>query len=81
VRNIQSNPRVALVVDHYVEDWQRLWYVLVHGNASVLESGQDQVDAVGLLRRKYHQYRDMDIDQNPVIQIIPHRVISWAGGE
>jgi PPOX class probable F420-dependent enzyme len=79
VRNIQGNPRAALVVDHYSEDWRHLWYVLVHGDALVLEIGQDQAAAVSLLRQKYRQYQEMDIDQNPVIKIIPRRVISWAG--
>jgi PPOX class probable F420-dependent enzyme len=79
VRNIQSNPRAALVVDHYAEDWRCLWYVLVHGDALVLEAGQDQAVAVRMLRQKYRQYQEMDIDRNPVIKIIPHRVISWAG--
>jgi hypothetical protein len=66
-------------VDHYSEDWRHLWYVLVHGDALVLEIGQDQAAAVSLLRQKYRQYQEMDIDQNPVIKIIPRRVISWAG--
>jgi len=79
VRNIQSNSRVALVVDHYDEDWRHLWYVLVHGDALVLEVGQEQTAAVRLLRQKYPQYQGMDIDQNPVIKIVPRRVTSWAG--
>jgi len=78
VRNIQANPRVALVVDHYAEDWRRLWYVLVQGEAVVLGVGQEQATAVRLLRRKYQQYQEMDIDQNPVIKIVPNRVISWT---
>ena len=28
VRNILSNPNVALVIDHWQEEWQGLWYVL-----------------------------------------------------
>ena len=35
VRNILANPQVSLVVDHYEEDWQRLWYVLVLGRAGL----------------------------------------------
>ena len=79
VRNIQSNPKVSLVVDHYEEDWRHLWYLLVHGDALLLEVGQEQSEAVRLLRQKYQQYQHMDIDQNPVIKITPTRVISWAG--
>lgn len=78
VRNIQANSRVALVVDHYEEDWGRLWYLLITGEAELLQEGDEQAAAVGLLREKYQQYRDMAIDQNPVIKITPTRVVSWG---
>ena len=79
VRNIQANPQVSLVVDHYEEDWRRLWYVLVSGESLLLEAGGEQAAAVKLLRDKYPQYVDMDIDQNPVIKIAPNTVVSWSG--
>ncbi len=82
VRNILENPQVALVVDHYEEDWSRLWYVLVSGEARILEAAPDESDerrrAIGLLREKYPQYRDMDIDENPVIRITPLRTVFWS---
>lgn len=31
MRNIISNPRVALIIDYYEEDWASLAYVLIHG--------------------------------------------------
>jgi PPOX class probable F420-dependent enzyme len=77
VRNIQANPQVSLVVDHYDEDWQRLWYILVSGEARLLLDGDQREAAIALLRQKYSQYREMDIDQNPVIKIMPTRVVSW----
>lgn len=78
VRNILANPKVALVVDHYEEDWGRLWYILVTGEAELLQAGEEQAGAVGLLREKYPQYRGMAIDQNPVIKITPTKVVSWG---
>ncbi len=36
VRNILANPQVSLVVDHYEEAWDRLWYILVRGRAELL---------------------------------------------
>ena len=82
VRNILSNPGVALVLDHYEEDWARLWYVLVRGTARLIyhggQDGEEQQRAIALLRQKYPQYRDMDIDQNPVIKISPARITSWG---
>ena len=36
LRNIQAHPRVALLADHYVDDWTRLWWVRADGEAAVL---------------------------------------------
>ena len=80
VRNILENPRAALVVDHYEADWSRLWYILLTGAAELLEDAEDdhRRHAIRLLREKYPQYREMDIDDNPVIRITPIRVTTWS---
>ena len=80
VRNILENPQVALVVDHYDADWTKLWYILLTGTAELLEDvGNDQrYGAIRLLREKYPQYREMDIEENPVIKITPGRAVAWA---
>ena len=53
IRNILENPRVAFLVHHYEEDWQQLYYVLIRGTASVLESGPERQRALLLLEDKY----------------------------
>ena len=78
VKNIRENAQVALVVDHYDEDWQKLSYVLVSGKARVLLSGASHRKAVTLLRRKYSQYQKMRIDRLPIILIRPTRMTSWG---
>ncbi len=78
VRNILANPRVALVVDHYEEDWDRLRYALVLGTATMAEEGADHARAIALLREKYPQYRAMRLDGRPIIKIVPNRVAAWA---
>ncbi|MDE2779153.1 MAG: TIGR03668 family PPOX class F420-dependent oxidoreductase [Chloroflexota bacterium] len=82
VRNILENPQVALVVDHYDPDWTKLWYILLTGAADLLEDGAGEAEerrkAVRLLRQKYPQYLEMDIDDNPVIRITPHRATAWS---
>ena len=80
VRNIQANPEVALVVDHYEEDWSKLRYILLTGRAELLLAGEERAGAVRLLRQKYPQYRAMDVDLNPVIKITPARVVAWGTG-
>jgi len=78
VKNIRENPHVALVVDHYDEDWRKLGYILVIGKARVLLSGAKHRKAVDLLRRKYSQYRTMKIDRLPMILIRTTRTTSWG---
>ncbi len=78
VKNILANPKVALVIDHYEEDWRRLWYILVTGTASLIEDGDDHQNAISKLRGKYDQYQDMDIDQRLVIGIEPTKINCWG---
>ena len=79
VRNILANPRVSVVIDHYESDWSRLWYLLVQGSAELLEPCPEQAAAISLLRDKYHQYRQMDLKDSPVIKITPERATGWSG--
>jgi PPOX class probable F420-dependent enzyme len=80
MKNIAENPRVALVIDHYDEDWSRLAYVLIHGNARIVEDDVEYALAIQHLRHKYSQYRAMLLTQekNPAIRIEPRRVHAWG---
>jgi PPOX class probable F420-dependent enzyme len=76
-RNIRANPEVALVIDHYEEDWSRLQFVLIRGRARILHSGKEHARAVALLRKKYLQYRRMRIEDRPMLKIVPWRIFRW----
>ena len=78
IRNVSQNPWVAVVIDTYVEDWRRLGFVLLEGRARVLEDGAEHGTALRLLRRKYRQYRTMDLDGRPVIVVSIRRAVSWG---
>ena len=78
VKNILVNPQVSLVVDHYEENWDKLQYILVSGDAELLESDEKWVVAIAMLREKYPQYQAMDLDQSPVIKITPVRYSPWS---
>ena len=78
-RDVRENPRVALVVDHYTEDWSRLGWVQVRGTATHLDPGaSDHADAVAALRGKYDQYVDHALEERPVVRIEPGSVRSWG---
>lgn len=79
VRNILANPHAALVVDHYDEDWQSLRYILVSCRAELLTGNEDEAaQAIARLREKYQQYRQMELDGNPVIKLTPRRFTAWS---
>jgi PPOX class probable F420-dependent enzyme len=85
VRNIRVNSKVALVIDDYSEEWNRLVHVLISGDAEILSAGGDDPSehtrAVELLREKYPQYRSMKLGERPIIKITPARIKRWAPGE
>ena len=57
LRNIAANDRASLLVDHYDEDWARLWWVRVDGRARTVGDADERSRAVSLLTEKYEQYR------------------------
>jgi PPOX class probable F420-dependent enzyme len=78
LRNVASNPRVALLADHYTEDWSRLGYLLLLGRARILVTGAQHARALALLRERYPQYRTMDLESRPVLAIEIERSASWG---
>ena len=79
VRNIETRPEVALVIDQYDDDWSRLGYVLVQGRAELLQPEHVlHGRALLLLRERYPQYRTMALEKYAVIAITPEHVVSWG---
>ena len=86
VRDVRANPRVTLVVDHYVEDWDALGWVQIRGTARILDAATCEDDAgthghesaIDALRAKYDQYADHALEARPVIAIDPGSVRSWG---
>jgi PPOX class probable F420-dependent enzyme len=78
LNNIRNNSQVSLVIDHYDENWSHLAYVLIMGEAKVMQRGVKHRKAVALLRKKYSQYRRMAIHERPMIVIRPRRLITWG---
>ena len=74
--NIRANPRVSLLVDHYTEDWTRLWWIRVDGTAAIHSDGAQLDTGYALLRAKYPQYQSVSLD-GPVIAVTVHRWSSW----
>ena len=79
LRNIAENPRVAVLVDHYDDaNWSRLDFALAHTTARILTQGNEHTAAVAALRKRYAQYRDMALEQRPMIAADIDSVTTWG---
>ena len=78
IRNIQINPHVALVVDRYEDDWTQLGWVMVQGDAALLDDGEEHTKAQRLLKARYPQLHGMQINDLPVIAVRIKHVVSWG---
>lgn len=75
--NIARDPRVTVLVDHYEEDWARLWWVRLGGHAAELDPGSEADHAIALLTAKYPQYAE----QPPTGPVLRIEVQRWTGWE
>jgi PPOX class probable F420-dependent enzyme len=74
--NIEGNPQVTMLVDHYDGDWTQLWWVRADGVAAIHYSGEEMATGYFLLRRKYPQYQRIALD-GPVVTVEVRRWASW----
>jgi PPOX class probable F420-dependent enzyme len=77
-RHLADDPRVALLLDHYEEDWDRLWWLRVEGRAIVV-SAADHEAALHALRGKYPQYARVALTSGDprLLRIAIERVTGW----
>ena len=77
LENVRANPRVAVLADHYEDDWSRLWWVRLDGRARVVEDAGERSRALALLGAKYEQYR-VEPPGGPVLAVEVERRSGWA---
>jgi PPOX class probable F420-dependent enzyme len=71
--NVAENPAVSLLVDHYEDDWDRLWWVRADGRGRVLDGSEPEAArAIELLRARYPQQRATGA-------VLAVDVQSWSG--
>ena len=76
LENVRAHPDVTVLIDHYDEDWSRLWWVRLRGEARVIQEGPEYERALSLLTEKYAQYRS-ERPRGPVIAIELKEWRSW----
>jgi PPOX class probable F420-dependent enzyme len=73
--NVRTHPQVAVLVDHYEDDWTRLWWVRLRGAGRVVRGGPELEAALELLAEKYEQYRE----QPPGGPVLAITIEEWRG--
>jgi PPOX class probable F420-dependent enzyme len=76
IENARARPDVTILVDHYDENWQQLWWIRLRGRARVLDGGDERAHALAMLQEKYPQYRSEPPD-GPVLAVDVSDVRSW----
>jgi len=72
--NIHLDGRCVFLVDHYQDDWSRLWWVRIHAHAVESPATDEFVD---LLTERYPQYREAGAIAS-VVRLTPSKVSGWA---
>ncbi|HTW08786.1 MAG TPA: TIGR03668 family PPOX class F420-dependent oxidoreductase [Acidimicrobiales bacterium] len=76
--NVAVNPAAALLVDHYDDNWDNLWWARADGKAAVLPRGSDEErPAIALLQARYATYLEHP-PQGPILAVHVER---WSGWE
>jgi PPOX class probable F420-dependent enzyme len=77
IENARERPGVTVLVDHYDDDWRRLWWVRLRGRARVLDAGEEADRALRRLAAKYEHYRT----DPPGIPVLAIDVDEWRAWE
>ena len=77
IENARERPQVTVLVDHYEDDWTRLWWIRLRGRARVLDDGEELERALRVLAEKYPQYRD-EPPGSPVLAVDVTDVREWS---
>ena len=77
LRNIAGNPAVSILVDHYEDDWNRLWWVRLDGQARVVTDQGEAQRALLLLAERYSQYR-VTPPAGPVVAVAIEDMTGWS---
>ena len=77
LRNIAANPAVSILVDYYDDDWGKLWWVRLDGEARVATDQSEIQGALRLLSARYPQYR-ATTPAGPVVAVAIAGVSGWS---
>jgi PPOX class probable F420-dependent enzyme len=81
LKNLEGNPNASLLLDHYEDDWQQLWWIRLDAVGEVFRPDGETTDALeAALCAKYPQYLSTPLFKaEPLfVRLRWHRVSAWA---
>ena len=75
--NIEADPHVSVLMDHYDDDWSRLWWIRLDGMAEVVRSGPRLRTGLALLAGKYEPYAAAP-PPGPLIEVRIETTRAWS---
>jgi len=75
LRNLEAHPDATLLVDHYDDDWETLWWVRLRGRGRVLRDGPERERGLDALAAKYAPYAE----RRPDGAMIALDIDDWRG--
>jgi PPOX class probable F420-dependent enzyme len=75
--NVRADPRCALLVDHFEDDWRRLWWVRADGTAEVVDAPTVEHPGIQALVQRFPQYRDVP-PSGALLVVTVQRWTGWA---
>ena len=79
LRYLRRDPRAALTVDRYSDDWEELAWVQVLGTVRILDLAEGAA-GLGALSAKYEQYRE-EAPPGPLLALRPERYLWWRAAD
>ena len=75
-KNLRARRRAAIECDDYYEDWDRLRGLVAHARAKFIRGGAELARARRLLKAKFEQYRDTEIESVNALHV--ESATSWG---
>jgi PPOX class probable F420-dependent enzyme len=76
--NVRADPRCALLVDHYEDDWRQLWWVRADGRGEVIEEPPPDHLGISALVARFPQYRE-EPPSGPLLVVTVDHWTGWSG--
>lgn len=77
--NVREEPRCALLVDHYEDDWSQLWWVRADGTAAVVDDPSAAHPGMVALAARHPQYA-AELPAGPLVVVTVGRWSGWSNG-